>query len=241
MLLRQRRARAAAGFATHSFLLTHAVEGLGERLADIKRDFTRVLALGNPLPGFAPSNLYADLSPALQPAVVADEEFLPFAAGSFDLIVSALALHVVNDLPGALLQIRRALAPDGFFLGVMSGGATLQELRQVLLEAESEIRGGAAPRIAPFADLRDMAGLLQRAGFHLPVADVETVTVTYPDLFALLKDLRGMAATGILKARPPLSRKTLFHAAALYQQRFGAAGKIPATFQLIHLAGWNLA
>ena len=151
-----------------------------------------------------------------------------------------MSLHFVNDLPGALLQIRHALAPDGLFLGTMVGGETLNELRRVLLEAESETSGGAAPRISPFADLRDMAGLMQRAGFSLPVADTDRLSATYGDIFGLLHDLRGMAATNVIAGeRRALPRKALFLAAEKYQLLYGEEGRIPATFQFIHVTGWK--
>ena len=172
--------------------------------------------------------------------VVAEEEALPFAPESFDLVLSLLNLHWVGDLPGALLQIRRALKPDGLFLGVMFGLGTLGELRDCLLAAESEMRGGAGPRVSPFADLRDAAGLLQRAGFALPVADVGTLTVTYPDALALMRDLRGMGEANALAARPQgfAGRELFARTAALYAERHAdAEGRIPARFQLIFLTG----
>ena len=145
-----------------------------------------------------------------------DEERLPFAGERFDLAVSLLALHAVNDLPGSLIQIRRALKPDGLFLGCLLGGATLTELRQAFAHAEAEVEGGASPRVAPFADVRDLGGLLQRAGFALPVADAETVRVRYGDPFELMRDLRGMGLANALvdRRRTPLRRATLIRAAA---------------------------
>lgn len=159
---------------------------------------------------------------------------------SRDLIVSLMSLHWANDLPGALAQIRRALKPDGLFLGTLLGAGTLKELRAVLTEAELEARGGAQARVSPFADGFDGAALLQRAGFALPVADVDRVTVRYPDLFALVRDLRAMGETNVL-AGPlrPLTRGIAGRAAVLYAERFGGPdGKIPATFEIVHLAGW---
>ena len=161
-------------------------------------------------------------------------------AGSADLIVSLMTLHWANDLPGALSQIRRALRPDGLFIGTLLGAATLKELRGVLTEAELAERGGAQARVSPFADGFDGAGLLQRAGFALPVSDVDRVTVRYPDLFALIRDLRAMGETNVL-AGPirPLTRGIITRAAALYAERHGEAdGRIPATFEIINLAGW---
>ena len=188
----------------------------------------------------------ADLSPALAsragaPAIAADEELLPFAPASLDLVVSNLSLHWVNDLPGALLQIRKALKPDGFFCAAMLGGETLVELRHCLIEAEQSVSGGMSPRVSPFADVRDAGALLQRAGFALPVVDSDVITVTYTDAFALMRDLRGMGETNAVLARRrvPASRALLFEAARLYAERFTEPdGRIPATFQVLHLAAW---
>ncbi len=159
---------------------------------------------------------------------------------SQDLVVSLMSLHWANDLPGALAQIRRALKPDGLFIGTLLGAGTLKELRAVLTEAELEARGGAQARVSPFADGFDGAALLQRAGFALPVADVDRLTVRYPDLFALVRDLRAMGETNVLAGRGrPLTRGIVTRAAALYADRFGeAGGRIPATFEIVHLAGW---
>ncbi len=254
-LLRQRRARSVAGWPAHNFLKRHVAEGLSERLDDIRRPFPRLLDLGShggevaaALAGRAGAELTvsADLTPRfLGPLsglrVVADEETMPFAPNSFDLIASALGLHAVNDLPGALLQIRQALKPDGLFMGALFGGETLTELRQALLQAESEVEGGASPHVAPFADLRDAAGLLQRAGFALPVADIERLNVSYADAFALMRELRGMGESNILQARrrKPMRRATLPRAAEIYRQRFtGPDGRITASFQIVYLHGW---
>ncbi len=173
--------------------------------------------------------------------VAADPELLPFGEASFDLAVSALALHWVGDLPGALIQLRRALMPDGLFLGAMLGGVTLSELRTALIEAELAEEGGAGPRVSPTADLGDAAALLQRAGFAMPVADADTITVTYPDALALMRDLRAMGETNALSVRrhESLRRGTLARAATLYHQRFGLAdGRIPASFEILFLTGW---
>ena len=165
---------------------------------------------------------------------------LEIEAGSADLIVSLMTLHWANDLPGALSQIRQALKPDGLFLGTLLGAGTLKELRGVLTEAELAERGGAQARVSPFADGFDGAGLLQRAGFALPVADVDRLTVRYPDLFALIRDLRAMGETNVLAGTiRPLTRPIIARAAALYSQRYGEAdGRIPATFEIVNLAGW---
>lgn len=173
--------------------------------------------------------------------LVMDEELSAFAPESLDLIVSTLALHWTNDLVGALIQIRRALRPDGLFIGSVLGGATLTELRQCLLEAEAEVSGGAGPRVSPFADAFDAGALLQRAGFALPVADVDRVTVRYAHPLALLRDLRAMGETNVLRDRPrrPLSRRVLSRVLELYDQRFGGPdGKVAATFEILTLTGW---
>jgi SAM-dependent methyltransferase len=175
------------------------------------------------------------------PAVVADEEALPFAEGSLDLVLSVLSLHWVNDLPGTLLQIARALKPDGLLLAAMIGGDSLRELREALLRAELEVEDGVSPRVSPLADLRDLGGLLQRAGFALPVVDVDSLTVTYPSALALMRDLRGMGETGTdrNRRRGLTRRATLLRAAALYEEAHGdAAGRIPASVDILYLTGW---
>jgi SAM-dependent methyltransferase len=175
------------------------------------------------------------------PRLVMDEELSPFAPGSLDLVVSSLVLHWTNDLVGSLIQIRRALKPDGLFIGSFLGGATLTELRQCLLEAEAEISGGAGLRVSPFADAFDAAALLQRAGFALPVADVDSVTVRYGHPLELLRDLRAMGETNVLRDRPrrPLSRRVLLRALELYAARFsGPDGKVAATFEILTVTGW---
>lgn len=165
---------------------------------------------------------------------------LEIEAGSADLIVSLMTLHWANDLPGALSQIRRALKPDGLFLGTLLGAGTLKELRAVLTEAELAERGGAQARVSPFADGFDGAGLLQRAGFALPVSDVDRLTVRYPDLLALIRDLRAMGETNVLAGTiRPLTRPIIARAAVLYAEKYGEAdGRIPATFEIVNLAGW---
>ena len=175
------------------------------------------------------------------PPVVADEEALPFAPRSFDLVLSAMDLHWVNDLPGTLIQIGRILKPDGLFLGAMLGGGTLWQLRQALAAAESEIEGGLSPRVSPFADLRDAAGLLQRAGFALPVADSETIDVEYPSALALMRDLGAMGESNlVVERRRGLSRRaTLLRAAEIYDERFGRpSGRVVASFEVLFLHGW---
>ena len=257
-LLRRRRDRAAAGLDAHDFLIREAAERLADRLDDVRRKFPLALDVGchggqmaATLAGRGGIEqlIQCDLSPAMarlaaangSPALAADEEFLPFADGSFDLILSCLDLHWVNDLPGALLQLRRALKSDGLFLAVLFGLGTLGELRDCLIEAEIEFKGGASPRVSPFADARDGAGLLQRAGFALPVADVETINVSYPDAMALMRELGGMGESNAARARSDrfAGRELFGHAAALYAKRHGEeSGRIPARFRLVFLTGW---
>jgi SAM-dependent methyltransferase len=246
-----RLARATqAGYET--FLLARACEDLGERLATITRQFTLAVDLGTPAPLAArvlnESGRIASVTRMVPPGAVAEQgeavaslEALPLAEGSAELIISLLALQGVNDLPGALVQIRRALKPDGLMLACLFGGSTLTELRQCLLETEVALSGGASPRVAPFVDLRDMGGLLQRAGFALPVADVETVTVRYDDIFALLRDLRAMGLTSSLldRSRKPLSKRFWLEAARLYATRFADPdGRIRASFDMVWVSGW---
>jgi SAM-dependent methyltransferase len=254
-LLFRWRNRTAAGAARHEFLLARVANDLVERMAATQRRFPVALNLGayhgllgrrlRRLPGI---ELVIDAEPSgrlLQqcegPRVQADEEALPFRDGSLDLVVSGLSLQLVNDLPGSLVQVRRALKPDGLFLAALLGGGTLMELRHALLAAEGEMSGGASPRVAPFADVQDLGALLQRARFALPVVDADTVTVTYPDALALMRDVRAMGAGNALRTRDrrPMRRATLQRALALYQERFGLPnGRVPATFEIITLTGW---
>lgn len=244
--VRRNRDRAARAGADGGFLRARVADDLAERLSAVNRTFSRVLVLGG-------GDAFAR-AVAARPEVVAkigevaqadwstvDFERLPFAEDSFDLVVSILALHWVNDLPGTLIQIRRALKPDGLFLGALFGGRTLHELREALLTAESETRGGAALRVAPFADALDMAGLLQRAGFTLPVADRDTLTVRYGDPLHLLRDLRAMGETSALAERaPPLTREALLRTLAIYSERFADAdGRVRATFDILTATGWR--
>ncbi|GJD48117.1 hypothetical protein OPKNFCMD_0833 [Methylobacterium crusticola] len=251
-LVRKRLARAQGpGFA--DFLVVRALEDLQDRLGTVLRSFPRALDLATPLPAAAAwlgasgrAGEVVRLAPVAERAVpgvrlaVGDPEALPFGAGAFDLALSLLALQHVNDLPGTLVQVRRALTPDGLFVGCLLGGRSLTELRQVLAQAESEVEGGLSPRVAPFAEVRDLGGLLQRAGFALPVTDVETVTVRYADPFGLMRDLRAMGLTNALRERRGfLRRATLLRAAALYAERFADAdGRVRATFELIWLSAW---
>ena len=220
------------------------------RLSAVLRPFDIAVDLGTPtdavrraLAGRVGTIVAADpLAGSREPNVVsADEEALPFRDGSLDLVVSALALQFVNDLPGTLVQIRRALKPDGLFLAAMIGGESLTELREAFAQAESEIEGGVSPRVAPFADLRDLGALLQRAGFALPVTDVDRVTVRYATPLALMHDLRRMGAANALteRRRTPLRRATLRRLFEIYAERFADPdGRIRATFEIVWLSGW---
>ena len=270
-VLRRHRDRAAPGIAGHDFLLREVAERLLDRLEDVRRRFPLALDLGCHHGvvaellagrGGVETLVQADLSPAMTrlaavrgaawgaaggrgvpaaPAVVADEEALPFAEGSLDLVLSVLSLHWVNDLPGSLLQIGRALKPDGLLLAAMIGGDSLRELREALLRAELEVEDGVSPRVSPLADVRDLGGLLQRAGFALPVVDVDSLTITYPSALALMRDLRGMGETGTdrNRRRGLTRRATLLRAAALYEEVHGdAAGRIPASVDILYLTGW---
>ncbi len=240
-----RKARAAKGaYDEAAFLEQRAAQDLAERLEAINRPFERVLTLGG-VAALASVRARATFAAAADVAtgfgaVVADPERLPFGAGQFDLILAPLTLVWANDLPGALVQLRLALKPDGLMMATLFGPETLRELRAALLEAEAEIIGGAGQRIAPFPEIRAAAGLLQRAGFSLPVADREVTTVRYRDPFKLLADLRGMGQTAALASRPPpLRRAVIAHAMALYRERFAFPdGRVPATFELITLTGW---
>jgi SAM-dependent methyltransferase len=247
-LARRRLARAhRAGYA--DFLLRRVVDDLDDRLGAVLRTFTEAVDLGSPS-ALAAERLRASgrvgrvtrLAPRAEAgAVLADLEALPLAPAQFDLAVSLLALQHVNDLPGTLAQLRRSLRPDGLFIGCLLGGRTLTELRQVFGQAESEVEGGVSPRVAPFAEVREMGSLLQRAGFALPVTDVETVTVRYRDPFALMHDLRAMGLTNVLldRRRTPLRRDTLLRAAALYAERFADPdGRLRASFEILWLSGW---
>ena len=257
-LLRARLDRAAPGYAAADFLKRRAAEDAVVRLEAIMRDFPRAVDLGARNGAFARALaasdaagrvgflVEADLSPRMLAGrsgarLVADEERLPFAPASLDLVVSTLSLHWANDVVGALIQIRLALKPDGLFIGSFLGGATLTELRQSLLAAEAELTGGAGPRVSPFADAYDAAGLLQRSGFALPVADVDRVTVRYAHPLKLLADLRAMGETSVLAERhpKPLTRQVLARAFQIYAERFAEPdGRLPATFEILTLTGW---
>jgi SAM-dependent methyltransferase len=251
----ERAYRAAGANPSADFLLRRAAEELGDRLSLVRRVFPVAAEVGSAGPHGAETlaarnggGFTLRLAPAALGAgrgayecVVGDIERLPLAEASCDLIVSLLALQHVNDLPGALIQMRRALKPDGLFVAALAGGDTLTELRQSLTFAESEILGGAAPRVAPFADVRALGALMQRAGFALPVVDADPAVARYADLFALMRDLRAFGATNalILRSRKPLRRDVLLRAAAVYAERFADPdGRLRATFDTVWLTGW---
>lgn len=255
---RLRRDRAAEKFAAQDFLVAAAGRSIAERLSEINRDFEIALDLGGHIGSFGDiagqqipgkiGRLYqcdqslgmvARMTNPLR--LVADEEALPFATASLDLVVSILSLHMVNDLPGTLLQIRRCLKPDGLFIGAMFGGETLTELRQAFARAEIEKEGGMSPRVAPFTDIRDAGGLLQRAGFTMPVTDYETLNVTYPSVFRLMQELRDMGESNSLTHRHKhfSRRQTLLRTAEIYHEQFSEPDqRIRASFDIIYLTGW---
>jgi SAM-dependent methyltransferase len=253
----RRRLRRAAALGPATFLLDRVADDLVERLQAVLRQFDVAVDLGTPgvalrtaLAGLHSIGTIVATSPIpdlatrtnqMERLVVADEEALSFRDASLDLVVSALALQFVNDLPGALVQIRHALKPDGLFLAALLGGDTLTELREAFAAAESDVEGGVSPRVAPFADLRDLGALLQRAGFALPVTDTDRLVVRYDAVFGLMHDLRRMGATNPLldRRRTPLKRATLMRMAEIYAQRFADAdGRVRATFEIVWLSGW---
>jgi NADH dehydrogenase [ubiquinone] 1 alpha subcomplex assembly factor 5 len=246
---RRHRVRAAGIGTTETsgdagFLFREGAERLLDRLADIKRPFTRALDLDSRDPLVAEHLRRAGIETVVAGEagpVTVDLEALPFAPGSFDLVTSSLAFHWVNDLPGTLLQLRHILKPDGLLLVNLFAGETLDALRIALLEAEVEIENGASPRISPFADPRDLAGLLQRAGFALPVVDSDRVDVDYPNAWKLMRDLRAMGETNAtaLRHRHFTRRATMLRAAEIYRERFGNdEGRIPAEFEIATLTAW---
>lgn len=254
-LLRQRRARFAHEIGDREFVLAHVAREIAERVEVMLRAFPLALDLGAyhgvlgrkvaALPSVG-EMLYAESAFAFaarcpRPALVCDEDLLPFKDGSLNLVVSGLALHRVNDLPGALIQIRRALAPDGLFMAALLGARALSELRGALIEAETETVGGVSPRVAPFADVRDYGALLQRAGFALPVADAEIVSVTYDCPRAVMREVRALGGGNVLLARSkaPLPRRTLERAEAIYLERHAVpGGGVRASFEIVYLSGW---
>lgn len=259
-VVRRHRERAAAERDGRDFLQREVAERLVDRLDDVRRRFPLALDLGcrgGLIAGLLGGRggvetlVQADLAPAMArlaarrpgagPALAADEELLPFADGAFDLVLSSMSLHWVNDLPGALAQICRALKPDGLLLAAMLGGETLKELRGALAEAEIAVEGGLSPRVSPFADVRDAGALMQRAGFALPVVDTEAITVSYADAWALVADLSASGESNALaERRKGFSRRaTLALAMDRYKARFaGPDGRVPATFQVIYMTGW---
>ena len=249
-LLKKRFQRAQEHYSDFAFLEHAMVDRAVDRLADVTRSFGTTVCFGARTPRLkeqvaASPRVSRVISMSTdrgsQTDLVADEEGLPFAEQSLDLVVAAGGLHWVNDLPGAFIQLRRALKPDGLFLASFLGGDTLTELRQCLMTAEEELEGGVSLRVSPFVEVRDAGSLLQRAGFALPVADVETLTVTYASAFDLLKDLRGMGETNALsqRRRTPLRRGTLLRAMDLYHQRHATqSGRVTATFDILNLTGW---
>jgi SAM-dependent methyltransferase len=235
LLQRQRRARK---LGPASFLLDRVAEEMEERLHAVLREFSEVADVWTPATVLQSDRFKQATRISTDDS---EQESLPFKHESFDLVVSALAFQFVNDLPGVLAQIRRALKPDGLLLAAMIGGDTLTELRQSFAAAEAELESGVSPRVAPFADLRDVGALLQRAGFALPVTDVDRIVVRYASALDLMADLRRMGATNILveRRRAPTRRATLLRMAQIYGERFADAdGRVRATFDVIWLSGW---
>jgi SAM-dependent methyltransferase len=256
-LIGSRRDRIAAKSAVTEadFLLARVADDFVERLGIVRREFPLAANIGayhgllaerlRELPNIGE---IIDVEPAVRclqfaggPKIAARDEALPFAPRSLDLVVSGLSLHLVNDLPGTLLQINRALKPDGLLLAALLGGETLKELREAWLLAESELFGGASPRVAPFADVRELGGLLQRAGFALPVADSDVIRATYESPLALMQEIKAMGASNMLseRRRTPVSRRLLLRACDIYQEEFGLPnGRVRATFEIVTLTGW---
>lgn len=253
LIIAHRRRALAQAVAGADFLVARAAEDLADRLAVVERKFDRAAAIFGVSP--AATAVLAASGKATEvvrveadesflgggPGIISDPDTLALEPASIDLAVSVLALQEANDIPGQLIQIRRALRPDGLFLGVLAGAGTLAELRECLLAAETELTGGASPRVIPFTDVRDAGGLLQRAGFALPVADVETVIVRYDTMFGLMADLRAMGATNALadRSRNPATRRLFQRAAEVYAERFSDPdGRVRASFSFVWLSGW---
>ncbi|MBK8908667.1 MAG: methyltransferase domain-containing protein [Rhodospirillales bacterium] len=253
--VRRHRERAAARLHEFDFLMREVADRVADRLSDIRRAFPLALDLGchtgqvaavigarGGIATLVQSDLALNMvARAPMPGLVADEEALPFPDATFDLIISVLSLHWVNDLPGTLAQIRRALKPDGLFLAAMLGGETLKELRAALAAAELAVEGGISPRVSPFADVRDAGALLQRAGFALPVADTDMIVVSYAEPLRLMSDLRGMGESNavIERRRTLFRRSTLMEAMTRYRDSCrDGDGRVPATFQIVYLTGW---
>ncbi len=250
--LRHNRKRCAAKLKEHDFLLNWVNTQLLESLSNIKKDFPLTLQLGSKndsktlhasqkIKDVIHIDLTADIMTPDTLRVIADEEMLPFTENSFDLVISNLDLHSVNDLPNTLIQINHILKPDGLFLAALLGGKTLCELRESLIQTELSLKGGASPRIFPFADKQQMSGLLQHAGFALPVVDSDVVTVTYEDMFKLMHDLRGMGEGNIIQKRNKINpgKQFFIDAAGYYHEHFSEKdGRLPASFEIIFLIGW---
>lgn len=252
LIARKRRALAEAHPGA-GFLIERVAGDLGDRLALVERRFDRSAVLFSGThhaadalrdSGKVAETVRVEADERLlsgEPGLLAEPETIPLAPASMDLAVSLMSLHEINDIPGFLAQVRRALKPDGLFLAAMAGAGTLSELRESFLVAETELSGGASPRVFPFADVRDTGALLQRAGFALPVADLETLTVRYDSMFALMRDLRAMGATNALLARSrrPTPRRLFLRAAEIYADRFSDPdGRVRATFSIIWMSGW---
>jgi SAM-dependent methyltransferase len=255
-LLRERRARFAGEISAREAVLAHVAREIAERVSLMLRPFPLALDLGAyrgllgrqvaALPSVG-AMIYAEsvfdfAARCPPPALVCDEDLLPFKAASLNLIVSGLALHRVNDLPGALIQIRQSLAPDGLFMAALLGAGALFELREALIEAEAKAQGGASPRVAPFGDVRAYGALLQRAGFALPVADAERLTLLYPNPREAMREIRALGGGNVLLARSrrPLGRHTLARAEDIYRARHGTPdGQVKATFEIVYISGWG--
>ncbi len=255
-LLAGNRERFAETADSYDFLLKRVAEDIADRLNAVTRKFSHALELGAHHGVVGKLLLQKQIIRELTSMescssllgrcsgtkIQGDPEKLPFENGVFDLVISALSLHFVNDLPGTLIQIRQVLKPDGLFIGVMPGGRTLFELREAFAVAEEEMEGGVSPRVVPFVDVRDGGALLQRAGFALPVSDLDVVQVSYETPFHLMRELQRMGGSNLLhsRSRKPLRRSTMMRMAEVYEKRFaGADGRIPATFELLNLAGWS--
>ena len=250
-LVRIRRQRARLASRYPDFLESHVARDIAARLQVINKTFNRCLIIGGASAGFArliknslePEILLGDpvAVAGIGTEVVFDEEFLPAGDDTLDCVIAAPGFELVNDFPGVLIQIRRALCADGLFIGAVFAGDSLTELRQAWLEAESQIKGGASPRVAPFADVRQTGNLLMRAGFALPVSDIETLTIRYPSALDMMRDLKAMGLSNPLSARSrtPVTRPLLARACAIYEQNFAHDdGRVPATFQINYLTGW---
>lgn len=258
------RFRSARQLSKHDFLFRETASQVVERIDDTDRSFALAVDINRRSPSATDIlrtsacvqtwivtcealNTISTNPSILKPPsvnelnVIADEEFLPLGQGKVDLAVSIMSLHWANDLPGTLIQIQRALKSSGLFIGALLGGETLTELRQALVQAECEVEGGASPRVSPFIDVAQAGDLLARAGFTLPVSDIDTVVVTYPDAKSLMNDLQGMGETNAAanRRRTFSRRSTLSRAAAIYADQFGTNdGRVKATFQIIYMAGW---